>query len=86
MSHGDGRQRAKVGAVMPLRVRLIDEPQVGLVYQRGGDERTAQGASHQMAVSNGSKLLIHGGQHTVERLPPPPYLNVGFVTGISCYQ
>ena len=73
----DRRDRAEeVGAVLPVRMLLPCEPEVGFVHERRGLQRVAGPFARQVARGERPQLVVHHGHHTVERrsIPAVPRL------------
>jgi hypothetical protein len=58
VSHRDRRDGEEVGAVTPIRPRLIDQLEVGLVDEGGRGQRAASCASRELAVCNDAQLVV----------------------------
>ncbi len=69
--HRDRGERKKMGAIVPLRARLVDELDVRLVDQRRGDERRGFAPREPVPVSDLPKLVVEQDRDAVERITMP---------------
>jgi hypothetical protein len=59
-------QPKKLRPVAPVHAVLLDEPQVGLVHERGGLERVARALGAQLRGREVAQLVVDRGQEAVE--------------------
>src|SRR5206468_1646933 len=83
-AHGARGDGEKLRAIGPLRARLVDQPQVGLVNQCGGAERVVGALAPELVVGDAAQLFVDDGEqpiHGAGVAGPPGKEQIGDVRG-----
>ena len=90
VAHGNRRDGKKMGAIMPVRSRLIDQLEVGLVNEGGRRERAAGCPGGELAVGNDAQLIVDERDELIERglfsaAQLGQHIRAGFVDVVFCH-